>query len=174
MYAAFGSYWEWANQSKVTFDGENKLVLVNPGVTDLNIKDDVYSNWKEWEGVYDYMKYEQAFRAVGGDPLPSGDNLGATFFLMNGWKMRTWEGSHTLDVVGNIYTESGQPVFVPTLGDWNILVNSTVSNLIYKVNNDLVAAMVWDELLANHGITGSTGKALKDTLKILKVLLASA
>lgn len=174
MYAAFADYWEWSNQSDVTFDGELKLVIVNQGITNLNIKDDVYSNWKEWLSVYDYMKYEQAFRSVGGDPLPSGDNLGSTFFLMNGWKMRTWEGNHTLDVVGNIYTESGQPVFVLTLGSWNILVNNTVSNLIDKVNNDLVAGLVWDELLVNHGIGGTTGKALKDTLKIIKILLASA
>jgi len=174
MYAVFADYWEWSNQSDVTFDGELKLVIVNQGITNLNIKDDVYSNWKEWLSVYDYMKYEQAFRSVGGDPLPSGDNLGSTFFLMNGWKMRTWEGNHTLDVVGNIYTESGQPVFVLTLGSWNILVNNTVSNLIDKVNNDLVAGLVWDELLVNHGIGGTTGKALKDTLKIIKILLASA
>jgi len=174
QYAYFADYWIWANQSKVTFDGENKLILINPGVTSINIEADIYSNWKEWLQLYDYAKFLQALRSTGGDPLPSGDFLGGTFFLMNGWKIRTWEGDHSLVVVGNIYSEDGLAPFVPTLDHWNILVTSTVSNLIDKISSDAVASLVWEQLSANHKNAGTKGKELADALKILKILLANA
>ena len=60
-------YWEfWAPYSpsdgyygnqKVTFDGENKRILVNEGVTDISVKSDIYSNWKEWMQVRENAKY---------------------------------------------------------------------------------------------------------------------
>ena len=48
------TYWEnynppvYAGPQKVTFDGPNKLILVNEGVLTLNAQDDIYFNWKEW------------------------------------------------------------------------------------------------------------------------------
>lgn len=174
MYAAFADYWEWANQSDVTFDGDNKLILINPGITDVNVKEDVYSEWKDWLMLYDYMKYEQAMRGVGGDPTVSGQFLGSTFFLINGWKIRTWEGDHRLIVNGNLYSDDGLSPFVTTIDPHNIVINQQVSNLIDRVDNAAVAGLVWDEVLAEHQISASTGKALKDTLKILKVLLANS
>jgi hypothetical protein len=175
MYAAFADYWVWANQAKVCFDGDNKLILINPGVTDVNVEQDIYSDWKEWMALYDYMKYEAAVRNVGGDPInDQGDKLGATFFLINDWKIRTWEGNHNLSVVGNLYSDDGLSPFVPTIDDWNILITSTVSNLIDKVGLNALAGEVWDQVLNQHQIGGSTGKALKDALKIIKVLLANS
>jgi hypothetical protein len=174
-YAPFGVYWVWSNQSKVTFDGDNKLILVNPGVTGVLVESDIYSNWKESSQVYDYLKYDAAMRNVGGDPINvEGDKLGATFFLINGWKIRTWEGNHNLSVIGNLYSDDGLSPFVSTLGDWNITITTTVSNLIDKVGLNALAGQVWDQVLVDHQIGGSTGKALKDALKIVKVLLASA
>jgi hypothetical protein len=174
-FAAFTDYWTWANQAKVTFDGDNKLILVNPGVTELNVEQDIYSDWKEWIELYDYMKYEAACRNVGGDPInDQGDKLGATFFLINGWKIRTWEGDHNLNVVGNFYSDDGLSPFLPTLSTWNILITSTVSNLIDKIGLNSLAGEVWDQVLSQHQIGGSTGKALKDALKIIKVLLANS
>ena len=56
LYGMFGQdYWELYH--KVTFDGENKLIIINPGETDINVKRDIYSSWKEWILLRDYLKW---------------------------------------------------------------------------------------------------------------------
>ena len=63
---------------KVTFDGPNKIIIVNEGVTELDFRDDVYSAWKEWilDPTQVNAKWEEAVSAVGGDPLPGNRLLG--------------------------------------------------------------------------------------------------
>lgn len=170
-YVAFSDYWAFENQSNVTFDGDNRLIIVNPGVSSLSVETDLYSNWKEWVLVYDYVKYPAAMRNVGGDPInQQGDKLGATFFLINGWKILTDPGTETLNIQGNLYSDDGLSPFVTVKG--NNVVSTTVSNLIDKTGLDTLPADVWNRLLQEHNIPGSSGKALKDALKIVKTLLA--
>ena len=116
--------------SVVTFDGDQLLIIVDNGVTEIDVKIDLYSDWKEWVKIGDNAKYLQAMRAVGGDPLPGSKALGSTFFLMNGWRIRPYEGSHTLTVNGNLYTEEGESPYISTLGSYNIMVISVVSSLV--------------------------------------------
>lgn len=114
----------------VTFDGDNLLICVNQGVTQLDVKKDLYSAWKAWAIQGDNSKYLPALRTVGGDPISDVKNLGATFFLINGWRIRPQEADHWLRVDGNLFTDpSGSSPFVPTLGDYNVTIESTVSNL---------------------------------------------
>lgn len=81
-------YWEhWNNQQPVQFDGPNRLIIVNPGVAELNVKIDIYSNWKEWAKFYDYGKYPPAIRSIGGDPTVGGVFAGDIYFLTNGWRL---------------------------------------------------------------------------------------
>src|SRR6056300_321219 len=75
----------------VTFDGENKLILVNQDVTYLEVGADLYSSWKEWVQVRDIAKYIPAFSIVGGEPLGGGTFLGVTYFLENGWRIKPYE-----------------------------------------------------------------------------------
>src|SRR3990172_1116667 len=98
--------------SVVTFDGSNRLIVVDNGVTEIDVKIDLYSDWKEWMLLGDNSRYAQAMRAVGGDPLPGSKQLGSTFFLMNGWKIRPHEASHTLTVNGNLYSEDGSSPYI--------------------------------------------------------------
>ena len=133
MYATlFYGHWAdaWNLNQKVTFDGVNKLILVSNGILELDVKQDLYSDWKEWTQTLDNAKYEQAFTVIGGEPLPGNRFVGATFFLINGWKIRTWEGNHTLTVNGNLFCEDGSPAFVPTIDGWTITVNSFQSTLV--------------------------------------------
>jgi len=118
---------------KVTIDGENKLILINADITELNFRDDVYSKWKEWTLARDNIKFETALSLLGGDPLPGDRSLGTTFFLENGWRMRTWEGNHALTVTGNFFTREGLPAFVPTLNPWTITVNLNTSTLVETI-----------------------------------------
>ena len=82
-----GGFWEeWINPHKCTFDGANRLIFVNPGITELDVQIDIYSDWKEWMRMYDNSKWLPAVSAVGGDPIPGG-KTGTTFFLINGWRL---------------------------------------------------------------------------------------
>ena len=121
----------------VTFDGPNSLIIVDPGITELDVQIDLYSDWKEWSLLSDNLKFQPAFRSVGGDPISDTRNLGATFFLINGWRIRPDEVDHRLTITGNLFTDpAGFSPVVPTLGDFNVIVEYSTSNLI-----DTVAAV---------------------------------
>lgn len=115
---------------KVTFDGPNRLILINEGETGINFREDVYSNWKEWAQTRDNAKYPAAIAIIGGDPLPGNRALGTTYFLDNNWRMRTWEGNHELTMTGNVFTREGDSVFVPTQLPWTITINLNTSTLV--------------------------------------------
>lgn len=161
LYGADWVFWEAYNplqflgEQKVVFDGLNKLILVSEGVTELDFRVDVYSAWKEWVQDPNHLNagFVQALTAVGGDPLPGARSLGTTYFLENGWRMRTWEGDHELTVTGNVFTREGDSIFVPTLEPWNIIINLNTSTLVETITlsttlntNDaeLVANSVWN------------------------------
>ena len=117
---------------KVTFDGPNKLVRINEGVTSINVKEDIYSGWKEWKMV-DHQSnagYLQALTAIGGDPITDTAFVGTTYFLENGWRIQPWEDpvGYVLTIDGNIYTrEPGQAPANPVSG---VSVNFVRSNLV--------------------------------------------
>lgn len=132
LYPIFYPYWN--NPQKVTFDGVNRLILINQGETEINVKEDIYSDWKEWLQYYDYGKYLEAIRVVGGDPIDETTNLGDTYFLRNGWRIKPYPGEYRLNVVGNVYTDEGSSSIVNADVEGsqqnNVTVLSTVSNLI--------------------------------------------
>lgn len=87
---------------------------------------DIYVAWVDWVALSDNIKYPQAFRSTGGDDLGGGISIPPYYFLMNGWKVRPMETSHTLTISGNLFVDgSGDPI-VPTLGVYNVLVKTVV------------------------------------------------
>lgn len=142
----------WVLSQKVTFDGEEKLIIINDDITEIDIKNDLYSSWKEWMVLRDYTKFPQAMRSVGGDPTVGVDALGATFFLMNGWKIRTWEGDHELNMIGNLYSDDGSNPMVGTLFPHNILITRSVSNLIDRITiSESALTEIQDQILTKVG-----------------------
>ena len=125
------TYWDpnLVGPQKVTFDGPNKLILVNEGETSIDVQQDVYSNWKEWSTQRDNIKFLEAISVLGGDPITSETFIGDTYFLENGWRIQPYNSynGYILDVVGNIYTREpgGNPVN-PTA---NVSVTLTRSNI---------------------------------------------
>lgn len=90
MHTIFNyGFWDlWALYHKVTFDGVNRIIYVNSEVTELDIKIDVYSNWKEWiKALPENAGWLPAIRGVGGDPTVAGEFAGDIYFLINGWKL---------------------------------------------------------------------------------------
>jgi len=134
----YGTWWQWdPNQypgQKVAFDAYTKIIYVNEGVTDLDVKVDIYSAYKEW--VQSSPEYPNPFwqkeviSAIGGEPLNDTLNVGSTFFLENGWRIQPApsKNPYILTVNGNIYTrEAGGNPFLFAEG---VSVNLTRSNLV--------------------------------------------
>ena len=155
--------------AKVIFDGIQKLIIVNNNITELDVKIDIYSEWKEWVLLGDNSKYLAALSVIGGDPISATRFVGSTFFLENDWKIRPYEGSHTLTISGNIFTRSGDPITVPTLGNYNVLINLSTSNLVDTVSTSggstgpsaaAIANQVWDTTASSHISSGTFGQII--------------
>lgn len=155
----------------VSFDGPNKLIICSTGTTELSVASDVYSAWKRWVILSDNSKYLQAISSIGGDPLYGVVSLGSTFFLENDWKIRPYEGDHTLTVNGNLYSRDGSSSFVQTLGTFNVLVSMARSNLIDTVSTsggtgptvEQIASGVWNRSEVLIVTPASIGVAVKNT-----------
>ncbi len=78
---------DWALRHKCTFDPINRKIVVSNNVTDFDIKNDLYSSWKEWVQIRDNAKYFMAIRTTGGDPIGGGRFTGDVYFLVNNWKL---------------------------------------------------------------------------------------
>jgi hypothetical protein len=112
------------------FDGETKVITLTAGTTSFDVAD-LYSRWKEWVLLSDNSKFAPAMRSVGGDPISNVKNLGATYFIINGWRIRPQEANHRLIVNGNLYTDPpGDSPILGTLGTYSVVVEMNVSNLV--------------------------------------------
>ena len=184
----YGSWWNWlpADEGghpgqKVTFDGVAKIIYVAEGVTELDVKADIYSAWKEWK-IYSQeaphpTAYPNAFTVVGGDDITTTQKVGGTFFLENGWRIQPWSSGegYVLTIDGNLYTR--EPGGNPVKPESNVTISLTRSNLVDVVVVEPVAATissadvatiadaVWNESLSDHTNPGTTGKKLNDNLK---------
>lgn len=166
----YGYYDYWSLFHKVTFDGTNRIIQIAEGVTELNIEVDVYSDWKEWSRLDDNVKFLAAFdESIGGENLSDQRKLGGTYFLANGWRIRTWEGDHTLSVDGNIYTIEGDSPFTSTKEKHTILIQLRTSNLTDRIGDatltlDNLTNSVWNQPVENHTTEDSFGEKVRKNL----------
>ena len=186
----YNNWWRWdpingyPNQ-KVSFSGPEKIIYVAAGTRELNVATDIYSAWKEWVKASPETPppsaWAEAISVLGGEPIAEGLNVGATFFLENGWRIQPFVDvtAYTLEIKGNLFTrEVGENPFLFAQGVSVSLVRSNIVDLI-RVESleaniteiDLeaikakVAPAVWEERLIDHQTTGTTGKKLSDNLK---------
>lgn len=168
-------FWDpWLDPMKVTFDGVNKLILINYGETLIDIQADLYSAWKRWVAQIDNSKYPQALKVIGGDPIDATNVITPYYFLTNGWRVRPFEGSHSLTITGIILTDDNQDPLVPTLDNWNISVTRIVPVKAESILTGGGAAptaqenaqAVWEALLATFASNTAAGKlrSLENTI----------
>jgi hypothetical protein len=170
MLTLWPNWWdEWELAHKVSFDGPNKIIYIHPNISSIDIKVDVYSAWKEWVTLHEYSAFLPAFTAVGGDPISGIINLGSTYFLENGWRIKPAEANATITISGNIYVREGGSPYVHTDGPYNVNILGTVSNLIDTVSisgstgptSEEVATAVWDEAITSHTTLNSAGELVQ-------------
>lgn len=159
-------FWEKFPQ-KVTFDGINKWIIINQGVTKLNVLVDIYSNWKEWISFERNARFLQALRVVGGDPLTDTINLDASFFLTNGWRLKPYPGSYTLDIEGNLAVDGGGSIFVPA--DPDPLFPNKPNNInINTITSATVRTVTVEVSGSSSGLTPSQSLQLNRVEEMLR------
>lgn len=186
LSSTYYNYWDyWNYYHKVTFDGPNRLIYINPGETEINVRTDIYSAWKEWMLGHDGIipaRYLEATTGIGGEPLPGSRFVGSTFFLTNGWRIKPYSGSYRLSVIGNLYTVEGDTPYVDADGNLNnIRIESTVSTLVETIgvlNVDSIQSLanishaVWNTTLSEIASAGLTSENAAETVEAIKRLTA--
>lgn len=141
--------------AKVTIDWANKIFDIDSPVTAINVQDDLYEYWKEQVQIGDNSKWEQAMTSVGGDPLPGGKYVPAFFFLLNGWKVRSYVGTNSISVGVNLFADDGSDPFISGGTRCSIIAETTtgvtVSTGSGVLPSDILAIVqgVWAEVQSN-------------------------
>lgn len=94
--------------SKVIFDGQNKLIIIKTGVTNIDVGIDLYSDWKEW--VIDNPNWLPAFRTFGGDETTPGQYAPRYYFLINNWRVLANNVNCVLQT--NLYSDDYDSPFI--------------------------------------------------------------
>ncbi len=174
LLALYTNWWEdWALYHKVVFDGENKLIIINSAESIINVKDDVYSSWKEWAQLRDNGKFLPAIRTTGGDPASGGEKTGDVYFCTNGWRILI---NNNCTIAGVIYSDNYDTPFL-TSEDTKFVINK-VSSLVQSlgfngtVEADLSGASsaVWNYLMSDMDTPGSVGERIGKLLTVAKFL----
>lgn len=145
-----------------TFDGTNKLIIIDNGVTSFSVAD-LYSRWKDWFALSDNSKYETAFgNSVGGNSLGGGIILGSYYFLQNGWKIRPQEADHILEITGNLYPiPDTASLFQTTVGSFNVQIIMRNSSLTQGVASADISGAVWNADLSGTQTQDTAGDVVK-------------
>jgi len=96
------------------FVGDKRVIHLEPNVTTFEVSD-LYSRYKDW--VLDgNAQWAQAMRPIGGQSIGGGQIISPYIEVINGWKIKPFEGDHILTVVGNIITDDETSPFKLTDG----------------------------------------------------------
>lgn len=156
----------------MTYDTTNRVFVLNNAVTDFDVVVDLYSDAKEdWLSNSLLNKFKFPLLAIGGQSIGGGKVVSPYIILRYNWKVRPYEGDHTLTVAGNLITDDESSPFTNVLGDYQVIIKSIVSSNSLTASGanissaDLanISAGVWREIIANHtGVTGGAAKMLRD------------
>lgn len=169
--------------AKVQFLPATKIIQVTEppnvsGTVTIDIQTDIYSDGKEdWQTTGTLSGMLFPITPIGGNAITDTVSLDATFILVNGWRIRPYEGDHFFDLQGNIYTEEQEPPVVATTGSWNVLtlgfnsaivraVNAGNTTITASVDVNAIADAVWEAQLLDY--VSSTGSMAEKLIGISK------
>lgn len=81
---------------------------------------------------------------------------------MNGWRIRPHEADHLLTVAGNLFVDEGGNPFIPTLSNYNVLVNLQTSVNAVQIETG-TSGLTVDESNKLNDIYTKTQKIKKET-----------
>jgi len=113
-----------------TFDGDLLRITLPSATSEIDVQSGLYSDWKEWFKTGTNAKYPIAFETTGGDAISATQEVSPYFFLRNdlGWRIAPAEEDAEVTMVGNLYARDPDlDIFVPTSGDYTVLINSNRS-----------------------------------------------
>jgi hypothetical protein len=152
------------------FDGVARVITIS-AQTAVSVRD-IYSRWADWVPVSDNAKYPPAFSTIGGNDIDAtaGTKIPIYGFLINGWKIRPQEASHTLNVTdGVLLVDGGGDPFVNTLGSFVVRVNyqQPVQAISFSTGGGggVSASQIWQ-----HAVEG--GLSAEEILRIMLAVLA--
>lgn len=156
MLSLYYGQWDyWEVRDKVTFDYFKKLIIVNDGVTEIDIKRDVYSAWKRWGAVNNNSRIGRVIRVIGGDATTGAFKAGDIYFLVNGWRLQV--DLSVTSIIGSLFSDDFDTALIDPEG--NSVFQSFVSNLVTGVNSTVsvdtsaIAQAVWLLQSAGAGIS---------------------
>lgn len=174
----YGNWWRWESydalatpptfgEQKVVFDGLSRTISVVPGTTQLDIRTDVYSAWKEWTLAVG-SKWIPAIRTTGGDPTIAGQFSGDIYFLINSWKLLI--DLTEVAVTGVLFSDDFDSAYYTY--DEIIQFPVQVSSIVNTVeagggggtapSAQDIADAVWDETYAGHNTAGTFGHLVNE------------
>ncbi len=166
---------DWQLYHKVIFDGVNKVIIINPNEPLINVKENIYSAWKEWMRLRDHSKFLPALRVSGGDPIGEGAATGDVYFTLNGWKVLLL---NNCDITGTLYSDDYPSPYIVD-GGAKIVTNkvSAISQSLgftgtvnVTVDPNITPQEMWDYLVADANTPGSIGERMSKLLTVAKFL----
>lgn len=109
----------------IAFDGDNLVITLESGVTEVDVFEDIYESAKDWYRASSNRRYPFPFVSDGGNPLTSIINQGGYIFLRNdlGWRIKPPEEDTTIYLTGNLaVADTDLPAFAPTDGAYTAAI----------------------------------------------------
>jgi hypothetical protein len=101
-----------------TFDSTTLIVsLPAPalGLLSMDVKTDIYSDWKVFQKSSENAIGPPAFDVTGGDPIPGARSISGSYFLRNdlGWRIQSTDEDQEVTIIGNLYPrDEARPMFL--------------------------------------------------------------
>jgi len=135
---SYGHWSYWDLQHKITVDYITRLIYVNDGVTEFDIKIDLYSDLKELWSLdptdYRYNRFRPPVRVIGGDATSAGQFAGDIYFMQNGWRI-VYDPTKT-SVTGVLFSDDYDTPWLYS-GDMSPVYPAQVSSLVTAVQPTL-------------------------------------
>ena len=117
------------------FDGPNKLIYVESPTITFNALD-LYSEWKRWfiqQPVN--ASYLHAMKSIGGEALSATKYIAGYIELLNGWRIKPYDGDYQLTIVGNLFATGGATPFI-SANSGSVLINMETTGNALALQTD--------------------------------------
>ena len=135
------------------FDGPNRIIYVeSPTISFSAI--DLYSEWKRWMvQTPENSKYLDAMRSIGGEAISATKYIAGYIELLNTWRIKPYDGTYQLTVVGNLFATGGSVPFL-NANSGSVLVNmeTTGNALALETNTDTQEDITAPQWISSVGI----------------------